>query len=491
MPNVDDIRAQGLVALAKDRYAADLSEAEIKVLTDSAACSDPGGLDSNAPRPEVRAGLIRWMLTDQDAAKLMDAKGLRARCVTVTGDLDLGDRTIEIPIDCWVCDFTGQIILDSARTKAIYLTGGTLEKGLTASAATVGGLLSIVAVVSKGTVNLERATIQGSLDLSQSQMLNEEHGLVAYECNISGNVHLRQKFYSAGPVELYNARIAGNLDCSGADVGNLSLYNATIQNEMFWLGITNPSRPWLDLSSAKVKRLRDDKESWPAKGSLVLTGFQFEELVLHQRPNDRQLTDSLLPAEIPFSVDDRADWFLRQSDEQALRPQIWMYFRDKLEANGDDEGARHTDFRFQLARAQKQSKLTRWRQIAFAWLQESPLRILYTIVLVVAAGWAVFGYAAAMGAMAPTDHEAYTEWARKEPIGSAYPKLNPLMYSLENALPLVKLGQDDKWAPDPNFGSPYSSLIYALLVWSRWFLILSGWVQATVLAAALSSRFKS
>jgi hypothetical protein len=237
--------------------------------------------------------------------------------------------------------------------------------------------------------------------------------------------------------------------------------------------------------------LRDDKESWPSKGSLVLTGFQFDELVLHKKPNDLQLMQSLLPAEIPFDVDDRADWFLLQSDDQALKPQIWMYFRDKLEANGDDDGARHTIFRLQRAKAQNQSKLVRWRQIAFAWLQESPLRILYTIALVVAMGWAVFGYAAAFGAMAPTDHEAYTEWTKKEPISSAYPKLNPLMYSLENALPLVKLGQDDKWAPDPNFSSAYSQVIYALLVWSRWFLILSGWVQATVLAAALSSRLKS
>jgi hypothetical protein len=129
-------------------------------------------------------------------------------------------------------------------------------------------------------------------------------------------------------------------------------------------------------------------------------------------------------------------------------------------------------------------------QIAVAWLQESPGRILYTIVLVVAAGWAVFGYAAAVGAMAPTEREAYAEWSAKKPIASAYPKLNPFMYALENALPLSKLGQDDKWAPDSNPSAGKERVSYTLLVWTRWFLILSGWIQATVLAAALSRRFK-
>jgi hypothetical protein len=65
---------------------------------------------------------------------------------------------------------------------------------------------------------------------------------------------------------------------------------------------------------------------------------------------------------------------------------------------------------------------------------------------------------------------------------------------------MVKLGMDDRWMPnkDDKFTKPwfpnYPRLkrvnYYGFLVFYRWFLILSGWVQATVLVAALSHRFK-
>jgi hypothetical protein len=73
---------------------------------------------------------------------------------------------------------------------------------------------------------------------------------------------------------------------------------------------------------------------------------------------------------------------------------------------------------------------------------------------------------------------------------AAYPKLYPLVYTLENAVPLVRLGQDEKWAPDQQYPGTTWFTNYWFLMWARWLLILSGWFQATVLAAALSGRFK-
>jgi hypothetical protein len=65
-----------------------------------------------------------------------------------------------------------------------------------------------------------------------------------------------------------------------------------------------------------------------------------------------------------------------------------------------------------------------------------------------------------------------------------YPPFQPFVYTLENALPMAKLGIDDKWMPDPTRGS------YLFLATSRWLLILLGWFYAGVLGAALSGRFK-
>jgi hypothetical protein len=87
-------------------------------------------------------------------------------------------------------------------------------------------------------------------------------------------------------------------------------------------------------------------------------------------------------------------------------------------------------------------------------------------------------------------------------ISPSYPPFHPFIYSLENAVPLVKLGMDAMWTPDPQhvpqlripgvhvFGwQPYLD-DYWFLVFSRWFLIVWGWVQATVLAASLADRFR-
>jgi hypothetical protein len=55
----------------------------------------------------------------------------------------------------------------------------------------------------------------------------------------------------------------------------------------------------------------------------------------------------------------------------------------------------------------------------------------------------------------------------------------------------VKFGLDDKWAPDQNYKAKDAVVSYDTLRWARVLLILGGWLQATVLAAAIGSRFKS
>jgi hypothetical protein len=127
---------------------------------------------------------------------------------------------------------------------------------------------------------------------------------------------------------------------------------------------------------------------------------------------------------------------------------------------------------------------------AFAWLEEAPVRIAWSIAFFLLLGWLVFGHAAASGALAPTDAGAYQAFTTGKPMPEAYPVLNPFMYTLENSVPLVHLGQDDKWAPDRSHVPTAAFTGYWFLMWVRWALILLGWFQATVLAAALSGIFK-
>ena len=101
-----------------------------------------------------------------------------------------------------------------------------------------------------------------------------------------------------------------------------------------------------------------------------------------------------------------------------------------------------------------------------------------------------------MGSIVPTDREAYNSFKRGQLPGN-YPGFSAAVYSLENSLPLVKLGQADKWQPDPG-RTGFSTAVSDARVCRKWltsppFLIwflraqiLLDWVLATFFAAGVS-----
>ena len=108
-----------------------------------------------------------------------------------------------------------------------------------------------------------------------------------------------------------------------------------------------------------------------------------------------------------------------------------------------------------------------------------------------------------MRAMAPTSTGTYLAWTQSRITNEAYPKFNGLIYTLENALPIFRLGQNDAWAPDPHYTPLNWFPRHPRLAWTAWlssygflsglrvFLNLFGWFQAIVLGFALTHRFKS
>jgi hypothetical protein len=219
----------------------------------------------------------------------------------------------------------------------------------------------------------------------------------------------------------------------------------------------------------------------------------YEELTLHEASSKRQIEQGILGVPFQQSAVERIEWLMLQSPERRIEPQPWIELSKHLESKGDHKDAKHVLYKFRSMRAQEKRTwlLARNWAIAFAWLEEVPLRILYSITLTVLLGWFIFGHGGSRGALAPTDAKAYAAFISGAPLPAAYPTLNPFVYTLENALPLVKLGQDERWAPDQRHSPTGPLTNYWFLMWSRWLLILAGWFQATVLAAALSSRFKA
>jgi hypothetical protein len=160
-------------------------------------------------------------------------------------------------------------------------------------------------------------------------------------------------------------------------------------------------------------------------------------------------------------------------------------------AKGDRKGAKGVIFALRQEQAKAYRVPRRLLSILVAQLEENLSRVWRYLAILIALGTLLFWNAERVAAMAPTDRDAYGAWATGKSFQSAYPRFNPIIYTVENALPLVKLGQDDKWVPDPSRRPTTLLTGYGFLSSARWILIFLGWFLATLLAKAIGDRFKS
>ncbi len=442
----------------------------------------------------------------------------------------------------------GEIRLFGAQIKGVLDCSGTKlaakDNALSADGATIGGVFLIAdkesgeSFESEGTIRLPNAQIDGDLSCRGAKLTAAKIALNADGARIGGNFFLREGFESEGEISLLGAQIKGDLDCTGAKLkftgdsllanhaqidssvflnenfeseGTIRLPGAQIGGDLTFLGakvaavscvnmrvtgdlilrlVRNSKETRLYLNGAKVKSLHDDQDSWPSEGNLDLNGLVYGELALHDSPPPEDFKSGGLGKERPFKAKERIAWIMLQPPDRRIEPQPWMQLRDLLERKGDRKGAKHVLYKLRCLQAENEWFLRRRWAIAFAWLEEVPGRIWRSVACVLLLGWLVFGNAGSHGALAPTEAEAYKAFIAGSPLPSAYPTLNPFVYTLDNAVPLVKLGQDEKWAPDRRYPGTNWFTNYWFLMWTRWVLILSGWFQAGVLGAALLRRFK-
>ena len=637
-------RFDRLGELARNRFDAALTQPEARVLMHSAAAYNLPEPSGTEPRPAVRPEFLRWLMTDSDAAKFIDPKGIRIWSVSIPTPLDLQSCTIPHAVHFLWSNVEAELALFAAEVKGLFIFGGTLRKGLLADGITVHGPVFIKGAKSDGAIHLIGSDIDKNLDMSGTEltgsgitlaldgarirgsafmhngfrssgevrMLNARVGgdlgfngatltatgralsldKVAVEGNVSlakwshsdgsvnvfhsdgsvnllaalihgdvdcdgadlaapgislnlatanirGHVYLRNGFKSRGQlhmhsadignsidfsgatlteaaiavilqeatvrgsisicegfssfgmIDLQGAQIEGNLVCDGCKLSLLYCANMTLKGDLQWTGIRDAKSTSLCLNGATIKSLRDDRESWPSQGGLHLDGLQYEELTLHSARTEINRQKNELGPEHPLKVKDRIEWIQLQPQLDQAEPQPWMQLAALLRAKGDDDEAKRAIFGLRRAQAKSTNKAMRAWKIAFARLQQQPLWVLAPIVLITALATCLFWFAGVRGAMAPTSKEAYVAWSTGSRMDAAYPRFNPFIYSLENDLPLVKFGLDDKWAPDQTYKPKDAVVSYGTLRWARVLLILCGWLQATVLAAAIGSRFKS
>jgi hypothetical protein len=340
-----------------------------------------------------------------------------------------------------------------------------------------------------GTIRLVIAEITGSVGFTGAKLTADGDALRADGAVIGDCLYLTGAEFTS-PIHLPDAEIKKNLYCSDSAITSISCFNVQVGQDLVWRAMRDPERVGLDLTGARVGNLRDDKKSWPEEEHLDLNGLVYDQLTLHASPDTAQIDRPIHPRGVLLEVNERIEWLLRQGPGRIGEPQPWMQLRSVVKKRGDIEGAKHVLYRYRCVQARKSNLFVRRSRMAYAWLEENPTRILWPAIVTVLIFTCIFWNAGIRGAIAPTDKDAYQAFSSGEPLPSAYPKLNPVIYSLENAVPLVKFGQNDKWAPDPRYPSKSIFTNYWFLMWARWVLVLWGWFQAGVLSAAVLERFK-
>ncbi len=300
----------------------------------------------------------------------------------------------------------------------------------------------IIPFSATGRVNLDTAEIDGHLDCSAGIFSNKDgDALSANRTIVKSSVFLRDGFKAEGKVNLNGAQIGGDFNCRNGNFreATLDLTDASA-GTLVDSGLNDPLPP-----------PNSPKTDWPHPGNLLLDGFTYGRIS---------------PGRI--NVDKRIKEWLERQPQSQFHPRPYVQLAKVLRESGDDKGAK----RVLIAMEEQLRKGSIWR-LPLRWTVGhgyDPLRAFWWAAGLTGIGWIIYRRSYLAGGIVPTDkdacrafkglppHEAGAEGANpnsqkpaaQEPhIPKHYPSFSPLIYSLENSLPLVKLGQADKWHPDP------------------------------------------
>lgn len=294
-----------------------------------------------------------------------------------------------------------------------------------------------VPFIAKGLVNLNHARIGGELACAGGMFCNPtDVALFAERIAVRESVFLRDGFTADGIVDLYGAQIDGTLDCRAGD-----FRKATLVLQDASAGILSDSGV-NDIPSGSTAD--DPPTLWPQPGKLLLDGFSYGRISSPGRTSSGRI-----------NVDKRIEWL----GLSPFSPRPYLQLAKVLQESGDSDGALRVLEKMEDLRRSSEEEgpfgrlwsLVLKGSIGYGYY---PHRALVCSVGLTALGWIIYRRSYLAGTMAPTDEEAYKDFKAKSEVLTHYPNFSPFVYSVENSLPLVKLGQADKWQPDPEVTPP-------------------------------------
>lgn len=502
--------------LARSHFRRTLSDCEKRLLlkvstgefaycggTHTAADPVPGdaGSDSaNKPRrpDEIESKLIRWLLTDPQSVKQIDARGIRVSSARITGDLDLSNQKVPLPLNFLNCRFTGLIDLSFAQVPMLELSGSSVRL-VNADGVTVRGDIAIDDGFEARQISLRGAHIGGDLNGKRAAITNSDpcttdDALNGDRLQVDGAVlldHLR----SEGGVIIHGAHIGGDFRTNSATIrktGGVAVdaTGTTVMGTVFLKGqvaeghvrfIRTYIGGDLDLSGAKFDESRSCRSKPPQqsglftqgatiKGQLTWSGIKWsrkENGILDLTNTNvgsfyedegsgpirgnlalNGFTYGRFLSEVP-DIGHYLRWLKRQLPASRINrprftPQPYEQLAKVLRDAGDDAGAKSVLIAMENARWsygdlgfwQRSWSFMLWLTIGYGY---EPFLALGYIVFFVTLGALLFFWGEQSGAISQTDKEKPEH----------YRPFSSFVYSLETFLPIVDLRQAKHWAPDP------------------------------------------
>jgi hypothetical protein len=393
----------------------------------------------------------------------------------------------------------------------------------------------------EGEVSLLNAVVDGSLECDGAQLINTGAIALNLEHAKTGSVLLGNGFKAEGEVTMLNAVVDGSLECNRGHFcnpdglaidatsthiqdhvlfeepfeveGTVCFRNAEIDQAFRLMAGAWNEKASLDLRSAKVKTLLNDKKGWPRQDGLFLHGFTFDQL----------------DAEAELTARSQIDWihlqprkhFISQPYEQTaavLRNMGLQEEATKVMIAKNEDLTQHIPMR-----------VNRIGDILWYGLfgpiigfGYKPWRAFWISLVVIFLGWALFGCGYLSGLVTRAEDRDAKEDAK---LLERYPKFSAFIYSLETFVPLLKLEVSQYWLPNANRGKEVPSLRKMMLkavlwlpivrrkeywldklscklnvgpsttgAWLRiylWCHIIAGWVLTTLWVAGLTGLVKT
>jgi hypothetical protein len=350
---------------------------------------------------------------------------------------------------------------------------------LSAVLVTTGGCFLDQGFQSDGEVNLNGAQIGGNIECDKATFKGP---LNIKSASVVSNINLSQGSFDRA-VDLTGTQVGGNVDCSGSSFN--SEFNAqrmAVKGALYWTSIDS-SQVTLDLQGASATSIHDDMKSWPRHGKLKLDGFVYQHIF---GPSDSQ---------------DRLTWL---SLMDSFMAQPYRHLAEVLEDSNDESGARRVRIEMEHLQRSKDSVELPWSTVLrlTTGYGYSPLRALGGLTLLTGMGWVIYRRGQLAKTMTPTDEGAYHYFKQFGRVPEHYERFSPGIYSLENSLPLVSLGQASRWQPDPDScvadnppacKNRFDRILASSAFLRRflWVQILLGWILANLFAAGVTGIIHS